>query len=165
LCVGNIYQLGENDMKTAQQVKIYHAAFETEASEVAVFTPVTAELEVRDALAVAYELTQNIAGSWSRGEFLEGKKNGDFDSRIEVIGGRGRDWGLRSTSAGDAAEVVVYNEKTESFDREYFVLTMVEGWERVLPFEFDMYLESKAQFKSMVRDGNAVRKMAMGEAA
>ena len=152
-------------MKTAQQVKIYHAAFETEASEVATFTPVTASMEVHDALEASFALTQNIAGSWSRGEFLEGDENRDFDNRITVVGGRGRDWGLRSTSVGDAAEVVTYNEKSGVFDREFFVLTMAEGWERVLPFEFDMYLAAVAPFKSMVRNGYAVREMAKGAAA
>ena len=152
-------------MKTAQQVKIYHAAFEAQGSEVATFTPVTCEMEVRDALAVSYKSTQNIQGSWSREEVIGGETNYDFDKRISVVGGKDREFGLRSTSVGDAAEVVVYNTLTESFDREYFVLTMNAGWERVLPFEFDMYLESTAQFKSMVRDGSGVRKIAMGEAA
>ena len=152
-------------MKTAQQVKIFHAAFEAQGKEVATFTPVTAEMEVRDALEVAYQSTQNIQGSWSREEMIDGERNYDFDKRISVVGGKDREYGLRSTSIGDAAEVVVYNTLTESFDREYFVLTTNAGWERVLPFEFDMYLEAQSMGKCMVRDGKAVRDIGMGEAA
>ena len=59
----------------------------------------------------AFELTNNIDGSWSRGpEFeFDGDKivNGDYDPRIKVttdlvIGKRtGEPMGLRSTSSGD----------------------------------------------------------------
>jgi len=152
-------------MKTAQQVKIYHAAFEVQGKEVATFTPVTCEMEVRDALDASFRSTQNIEGSWSRYEKIDGEWNGDFDKRISVVGGKDREFGLRSTSVGDAAEVVVYNSLSETIEREYFVLTMNEAWERVLPFEFDMYLEAQSMGKCMVRNGEAVRKIGMGEAA
>lgn len=152
-------------MKTAQQVKVYHTAFEQNATEVAQFTPVTATTEVRDALEIAYKLTQNIQGSWSRSEWVGDIENLDYDSRVTVIGGRIREMGLRSTSVGDAAEVVIYNTATEMFEREYFILTSRQGWERVLSFEFDAYLAAQDMMKCMVRDGAQARKIAMGEAA
>ena len=69
-----------------------------------------AEIDV-DTINEAYELTNNVNGSWSRGPELEydGNKivNDDYDPRIKVMTDlitnkrTGQVMGLRSTSSGD----------------------------------------------------------------
>ena len=61
-----------------------------------------------DSLDLAYSLTNNRGGSWSKGKTVvyNGNlfhNNPDFDARIKVVGGyvAEEDYGKRSTSVGD----------------------------------------------------------------
>lgn len=73
-------------------------------------TPV-AKVAVKDslitmeALEVAYRLTQNLEGSWSMGEYIDGKLNPDWHPAVEVLQPleviKGQEWGHRSSMIGD----------------------------------------------------------------
>jgi hypothetical protein len=58
-------------------------------------------------LEMAFRLTQNIEGSWSRGPLFEtGEENHDFDDRIELVAPlrvdtNGKTWGHRSSMVFD----------------------------------------------------------------
>jgi len=64
-----------------------------------------------DSLDVAFRLTQNIDGSWSRGPLFEtGEQNYDYDSRVELVtplnvDSDGKTWGHRSTMMFDEMEL------------------------------------------------------------
>ena len=63
------------------------------------------------ALEYVYRVTQNIEGSWSKGELFEdGTPNPDYNPDIQLTtmldtDEDGRTWGLRSTSMGDVIEL------------------------------------------------------------
>lgn len=91
------------------QAVVIHAAFEDVPKTVA-FVEV-GNLEIDEALEYAYERTNNIAGSWSRGAELEYNgetvTNPDFSNDVTVMAElpvskrTGEVMGLRSTSVGD----------------------------------------------------------------
>ena len=63
------------------------------------------------ALEYVYRVTQNIEGSWSKGEYFDdGTPNPDYNPDIQLTtmldtDEDGRTWGLRSTSMGDIIEL------------------------------------------------------------
>ena len=63
------------------------------------------------ALDYVYRVTQNINGSWSKGEFFDdGEPNPDYNEDIRLTTMLDTDedgvtWGLRSTSMGDIIEL------------------------------------------------------------
>jgi hypothetical protein len=62
--------------------------------------------EVDDALEYAWERTNNIYGSWSRGRYVEGEINNDYSEDVKVIaplekGWDGKEYGHRSSMVGD----------------------------------------------------------------
>lgn len=63
------------------------------------------------ALEYVYRITQNIEGSWSKGEFFDdGTVNPDYNEDIRLTtmletDEDGVTWGLRSTSMGDVVEL------------------------------------------------------------
>ena len=75
--------------------------------------------------------------------------NNDYRKNVEVVGGRRRECGLRSTSVGDAAEVVSYSLKAERIERCYFVCTM-DGWEELSEMCFEAYLRAQTMKKSLI---------------
>lgn len=91
------------------QVAVIHSAFEDTPRTVA-FVEV-GDLDVNEALEYAYERTNNIAGSWSRGAEFEFRgemvTNPDFSNDVIVMAElprserTGEVMGLRSTSMGD----------------------------------------------------------------
>lgn len=94
-------------MKT-KQVAVIHTAFEDSPRTVA-FVDVPATMPAMEALEYAYFRTQNLEGSWSKGETFEfdGKtiQNGDYSKDITVMAPLevvdGVEYGLRSTSMND----------------------------------------------------------------
>ena len=66
---------------------------------------------VMAALDYVYRVTQNIEGSWSKGEYFDdGTMNPDYNEDIQLTTMLERDeegvtWGLRSTSMGDVIEL------------------------------------------------------------
>jgi len=66
---------------------------------------------VNELLEMAFRLTQNIDGSWSRGPLFEtGEENYDYDSRVELVtplhvDSDGKTWGHRSTMMFDEMEL------------------------------------------------------------
>jgi len=58
---------------------------------------------VSEALEYAYQATQNIGGSWSKGDIMIfGQKNFDYDPNVQVIDAPAADeMGKRSTMVGD----------------------------------------------------------------
>lgn len=75
-------------------------------------------------LEMAWRLTQNIEGSWSRGPLFEtGEENYDYDPRIEVVASlrvdaNGKTWGHRSSMVLDEFELngETYVCKTSGFE-------------------------------------------------
>ena len=63
------------------------------------------------ALEYVYRVSQNIEGSWSKGEFFDsGEPNPDYNPDIQLttdltVDEEGVTWGLRSTSMGDVIEL------------------------------------------------------------
>ena len=97
-------------MVSEMEVMVVHAAFEDVAKIVAIVDiPVEIEDDI-EALEYAYRWTQNIHGSWSRSETVEGQKNDDFNWRVKRIGDLpthlGETLGMRSTSVRDYMSVV-----------------------------------------------------------
>lgn len=99
------------------QVKVYHRE-NLDPRETADFTPVAIveapTADVDEALEYAYRYTNNINGSWSRGETFEfggeTHENPDFNSNVTFIGQLpvGKDgtvYGARSTSMMDMMAV------------------------------------------------------------
>ena len=101
-----------------QTVAVIHAAFE-DAPQTVAFVNVGARVGT-DALEYAYQVTQNLEGSWSKGPTIEWDgeihKNGDYNENITVMaplheGKDGKTYGLRSTSVGD--QMLLGNTKYE----------------------------------------------------
>ena len=96
----------ENIMK----VSVIHRAFE-ESSRLVAFVDAPDTMSVDEALEYAFERTNNIMGSWSRGETFEynGETfvNEDYSPDVTVMADlpvserTGETMGLRSTSMGD----------------------------------------------------------------
>jgi len=97
------------------QVAVIHTAFEEVPNTVA-FVDV-GDREGTDALEYAYRVTQNIEGSWSKGNTIkiEGKSmpNEDYNPDITVMAELpvvdGVEYGLRSTSMND--QMLLGNKK------------------------------------------------------
>ena len=91
-----------------KQVAVIHTAFEETPRTVA-FVNVPDDMPVMSALEYAYKRTNNIEGSWSKGETFEweGKTyvNPDYSEDVTVMAPLpvtdGKEYGLRSTSVGD----------------------------------------------------------------
>jgi hypothetical protein len=92
------------------KVSVIHRAFE-ESSRLVAFVDVPDTMAVEEALEFAFEKTNNIAGSWSRGPEFEFRgemvKNPDYCEAVTVMTDlpvskrTGEVMGLRSTSMGD----------------------------------------------------------------
>jgi hypothetical protein len=91
-----------------KQVAVIHTAFEETPRTVA-FVDVPDDMPVMTALEYAYKRTNNIEGSWSKGETFEWEGetfvNPDFSEDVTVMAPLpvvdGVEYGLRSTSMGD----------------------------------------------------------------
>ena len=91
-----------------KQVTVIHTAFDENPTVVALVN-VPEEFDTIDALEYAYRRTNNIEGSWSKGEFIEFNGdtfiNGDYSENVTVMAplpiNNGVEYGLRSTSVGD----------------------------------------------------------------
>lgn len=89
------------------QVAVIHTAFE-EAPQTVAFVEV-GDRTGDDALEYAYRRTNNIGGSWSKGETIEWQgeihENPDYSEDVTVMAPlpihNGEEYGLRSTSVGD----------------------------------------------------------------
>ena len=152
--------------RSAEEIKIFHAAFQSgPGTHVATWRPVEPMTDLIDGLEAAFRHTNNINGSWSRDSHIPDDgimiSNGDYRKNVEVVGGRRRECGLRSTSVGDAAEVVSYNLKAERIERCYFVCTM-DGWEELSEMCFDAYLKAESQRKSMIWSRDDAVRIATG---
>lgn len=87
---------------------LIHKAFSDEPKTVAKIDVGT--LTGIEALEYVYRITQNINGSWSKGEFFDdGTQNHDYNQDIRVVADLdvidGITYGLRSTSMGDVVEL------------------------------------------------------------
>ena len=91
------------------QVAVIHTAFE-EAPQTVAFVEVPEFPSMTETLEYCYRWTNNISGSWSKGEVLIGDNgetinNGDFNKNVTVMADLpvydGLKYGLRSTSVGD----------------------------------------------------------------
>ena len=90
------------------KISVIHRAYEEfdeieKVAEVKVYR--NANLE--ENISFANRVTQNIEGSWSKGQyFSNGEENEDYSPYIKVvapleIGSDGKEWGHRSSSIGD----------------------------------------------------------------
>jgi len=82
------------------QIKVYHTGLAVASIQISHTNDIMAALEY------AFFRTQNIEGSWSRGEFFElGQENGDYSADINVLAplheADGHIYGLRSSMVGD----------------------------------------------------------------
>ena len=88
---------------------LIHSAFNDEPEQVAKIDVGTRT--GMSALEYVYRVTQNIEGSWSKGEwFDDGTENPDYNQDIQlttdlIVDEEGTVWGLRSTSMGDVVEL------------------------------------------------------------
>jgi hypothetical protein len=161
--------LANTPVATAEEIKIFHCAFQqSPGHHVATYRPASEVCDLYDGLEAAFRATNNIHGSWSRDQWVEVDGtmvyNDDFSPCLEVVGGRRRETGLRSTSIGDAAEVVSYNTKREAIERRYFVCT-ADGWGEIASTVFDAYLEADSMAKCLIRDRDQAVRIACGAAA
>jgi len=99
------------------QVAVIHTAFEDTPQTVA-FVDVPEFPTVIETLEYCYRWTNNIAGSWSKGEILTGDNgetinNGDYNKNVKVASDLpvydGKTYGMRSTSVGD--QMLIGNQK------------------------------------------------------
>ncbi len=123
-------------MTSEMEIMVVHSAFEDAAKIVAIVDiPVEIEDDI-EALEYAYRWTQNIHGSWSRGETVEGQQNDDFNWRVKRLGDLpthlGEELGMRSTSYRDYMSVVTKMGEI----RRYRVASV--GFDRVSDAEFPM---------------------------
>jgi len=87
-------------------------------------------------LEEAFRLTQNIDGSWSRGQIFEdGEENSDFDNRVELLvpliqDDNGKIFGLRSTMMFDEMEL---NDKIYVVRAAGFALKSITPFENINP--------------------------------
>lgn len=97
-------------METNVKVHVYHQQFNRLTGAVDGFRKV-AEVETGaegdEALEWAFERTQNIEGSWSKGEFFEGEINPDWHPSVEVFEPRADGFGHRSSMVGDFFSIPV----------------------------------------------------------
>ena len=97
------------------KVAVIHTAFEETPNTVAFVN--VGEREGTDALEYAYRVTQNLEGSWSKGETFEFKgetyTNKDYNDDVTVMAALpvsdGVEYGLRSTSMHD--QILLGNKK------------------------------------------------------
>jgi len=90
------------------KVSVIHKAFETTSRLVAI-VDAPDSMSVNEALEYAYHRTQNLGGSWSRGETFEfageTHQNPDYSEDVTVMADlpvrEGITYGLRSTSMDD----------------------------------------------------------------
>lgn len=88
-------------------IEIHHASHEGTGDfvHVANVCDHTEGAGINDSLEYAWLRTNNIHGSWSRGEFIDGAPNGDYSSDVERIVAlpvvEGKLFGLRSSMMGD----------------------------------------------------------------
>ena len=88
---------------------LIHSAFNDEPETVAKID--VGNRTGMSALEYVYRVTQNIEGSWSKGEYFDGgEPNPDYNEDIQLTTMLERDldgvtWGLRSTSMGDVVEL------------------------------------------------------------
>ena len=88
---------------------LIHSAFNDEPETVAKID--VGNRTGQAALDYVYRITQNIEGSWSKGELLDdGTENPDYNQDIRLTTMLDTDedgvtWGLRSTSMGDVIEL------------------------------------------------------------
>ena len=95
-------------VKTDSYISVYHRAFEdvAEIKKVAEVS-VNKNADLESNVDFAWRVTQNIEGSWSKGQyFSNGEVNEDYSPYIKVvapleIGSDGKEWGHRSSSIGD----------------------------------------------------------------
>ena len=98
----------ENLNNEFMKISVIHRAYEEfdeieKVAEVKVYR--NANLE--ENISFANRVTQNIEGSWSKGQyFSNGEENEDYSPYIKVvapleIGSDGKEWGHRSSSIGD----------------------------------------------------------------
>jgi len=99
------------------QVSVIHTAFE-DAPQTVAFVDVPEFPSVIETLEYCYRWTNNIAGSWSKGEILTGDNgetvnNGDYNKNVTVMADLpvydGKTYGMRSTSVDD--QMVIGNQK------------------------------------------------------
>ena len=99
------------------QVAVIHTAFEDTPRTVA-FVDVPEFPTVIETLEYCYRWTNNLAGSWSKGEILTGDNgetvnNGDYNKNVTVMADLpvydGKTYGMRSTSVDD--QMVIGNQK------------------------------------------------------
>ena len=92
------------------QVSVIHTAFEDSPRTVALVNIPEDARSTDNALEYAYRWTNNISGSWSRGDI---ENNGDYNSDVTVMADlpvhEGVTYGLRSTSMGD--QMLIGNKK------------------------------------------------------
>ena len=99
------------------QVSVIHTAFE-DAPQTVAFVDVPEFPSVIETLEYCYRWTNNLAGSWSKGEILTGDNgetvnNGDYNKNVTVMADLpvydGKTYGMRSTSVDD--QMVIGNQK------------------------------------------------------
>lgn len=99
------------------QVAVIHTAFE-DAPQTVAFVDVPEFPSVIETLEYCYRWTNNLAGSWSKGEILTGDNgetvnNGDYNKNVTVMADLpiydGVTYGLRSTSVND--QMLIGNQK------------------------------------------------------
>ena len=99
------------------QVSVIHTAFE-DAPQTVAFVVVPEFPSVIETLEYCYRWTNNLAGSWSKGEILTGDNgetvnNGDYNKNVTVMADLpvydGKTYGMRSTSVDD--QMVIGNQK------------------------------------------------------
>lgn len=99
------------------QVAVIHTAFEDTPRTVA-FVDVPEFPTVIETLEYCYRWTNNLAGSWSKGEILTGDNgetinNGDYNKNVTVMADLpvydGKTYGMRSTSVND--QMLIGNQK------------------------------------------------------
>ena len=111
-------------------IKVFHTVMGNKTVHVAnVYT---------SSLEEAFRLTQNIDGSWSRGQIFEdGEENRDFDNRVELLvpliqDDNGKLFGLRSTMMFDEMEL---NDKTYVVKAAGFALKSSTPFENINQIE------------------------------
>ena len=91
------------------KIEVIHTAFEDAPQTVAI-VDAPPNMSDEERLEYAYRWTNNVSGSWSRGDI---ENNGDYNSDVTVMADlpvhEGVTYGLRSTSMGD--QMLIGNKK------------------------------------------------------